>query len=287
MVLTPADVHNVAFSKPRLGKRGYDEQEVDLFVDLVERELIRHLDEEAELRSRCAELGDGLARARQREADLAHWETALSQQESDVERRHGEVARREAQLAQREAQLVKKVSTLPQQLAQLRHREAQVAEREAAVRERERELREWEDGLSRREAEVPQRVNEPPAPCHDGVAGGSGQAALRVRDTPAMGMALAKAPAVNGASHLGEAHAVAIRGRHDVERMALRAVTAPLGGSAHERTRQESADSGALTATRDGSLELDQLRKQNAELARAVALLKSAADLVAAALEGS
>ncbi len=90
MVLTPADVHNVAFSKPRLGKRGYDEQKVDLFVDLVERELIRHLDEEAELRSRCAELGDGLARVRQRETDLIQWETALSRQESDAQRRHGE-----------------------------------------------------------------------------------------------------------------------------------------------------------------------------------------------------
>ena len=41
MPLTPADVANVAFSKPPLGKRGYDEDEVDAFLDLVEAELAR------------------------------------------------------------------------------------------------------------------------------------------------------------------------------------------------------------------------------------------------------
>ena len=29
MPLTPAEVHNVAFKKPPIGKRGYDEEEVD------------------------------------------------------------------------------------------------------------------------------------------------------------------------------------------------------------------------------------------------------------------
>ena len=41
MPLTPADVHNVAFRKPPFGKRGYDEEEVDAFLDEVERELAR------------------------------------------------------------------------------------------------------------------------------------------------------------------------------------------------------------------------------------------------------
>lgn len=39
MPLTPADVHNVAFKKPPIGKRGYDEDEVDAFLDLIEAEL--------------------------------------------------------------------------------------------------------------------------------------------------------------------------------------------------------------------------------------------------------
>jgi len=33
MGLTPADVHNVAFSKPPIGKRGYNEDEVDAFLN--------------------------------------------------------------------------------------------------------------------------------------------------------------------------------------------------------------------------------------------------------------
>jgi DivIVA domain-containing protein len=35
--LTPEDVHNVAFKKPSLGRRGYDEEEVDAFLDAVEK----------------------------------------------------------------------------------------------------------------------------------------------------------------------------------------------------------------------------------------------------------
>ena len=41
MPLTPTDVHNVAFSKPPIGKRGYHEDEVDAFLDLVQAELTR------------------------------------------------------------------------------------------------------------------------------------------------------------------------------------------------------------------------------------------------------
>jgi DivIVA domain-containing protein len=51
MPLTPADVHNVAFKKPPIGKRGYDEEEVDAFLDEVERELTRLIDENGELRN--------------------------------------------------------------------------------------------------------------------------------------------------------------------------------------------------------------------------------------------
>ncbi|HET6480461.1 MAG TPA: DivIVA domain-containing protein [Actinoplanes sp.] len=45
MPLTPADVHNVAFKKPAIGKRGYDEEDVDAFLDEVEQELTRLLEE--------------------------------------------------------------------------------------------------------------------------------------------------------------------------------------------------------------------------------------------------
>ncbi|OBJ73560.1 DivIVA domain-containing protein [Mycobacterium sp. 1274756.6] len=64
MPLTPADVHNVAFSKPPIGKRGYNEDEVDAFLDLVEAELARLIEENSDLRQRVSELDQELASAR-------------------------------------------------------------------------------------------------------------------------------------------------------------------------------------------------------------------------------
>ena len=64
MPLTPADVHNVAFSKPPIGKRGYNEDEVDAFLDLVETELSRLIEENADLRQRVSELDQELTAAR-------------------------------------------------------------------------------------------------------------------------------------------------------------------------------------------------------------------------------
>ena len=59
MALTPADVHNVEFKKPSLGKRGYDEDEVDVFLDKVEAELGRLIEENNELQGRIAEYERG------------------------------------------------------------------------------------------------------------------------------------------------------------------------------------------------------------------------------------
>src|ERR1700709_2465225 len=52
MPLTPAEVHNVAFKKPPIGKRGYDEEEVDAFLDIVEVELSRLIEENNDLKAR-------------------------------------------------------------------------------------------------------------------------------------------------------------------------------------------------------------------------------------------
>ncbi|MDT7713012.1 MAG: hypothetical protein QOG46_1706 [Pseudonocardiales bacterium] len=52
MPLMPADVHNVAFSKPPIGKRGYNEDEVDAFLERVETELARLIEENNDLRDR-------------------------------------------------------------------------------------------------------------------------------------------------------------------------------------------------------------------------------------------
>src|SRR3982750_4314356 len=60
MPLTPADVHNVVFKKPPIGKRGYDEDEVDAFLDVVEAELARLIEENNELRSGAVRGGAGM-----------------------------------------------------------------------------------------------------------------------------------------------------------------------------------------------------------------------------------
>ena len=70
MPLTPADVHNVAFSKTPIGKRGYNEDEVDAFLDLVETELSRLVEENADLRQRVSELDSELASGRSGEAEV-------------------------------------------------------------------------------------------------------------------------------------------------------------------------------------------------------------------------
>src|SRR3954453_903356 len=63
MPLTPADVHNVAFSKPPIGKRGYNEDEVDAFLDLVEAELARLIEENDDLREQVSQLDQRLGNA--------------------------------------------------------------------------------------------------------------------------------------------------------------------------------------------------------------------------------
>ncbi|WP_018684550.1 DivIVA domain-containing protein [Actinokineospora enzanensis] len=73
MSLTPADVHNVAFSKPPIGKRGYNEDEVDAFLDLVEVELSRLIEENNDLRAQVEQLDAQLESTR---ADLEDARTA-------------------------------------------------------------------------------------------------------------------------------------------------------------------------------------------------------------------
>jgi len=57
MPLTPADVHNMAFKKTSIGKRGYDEEEVDAFLDDLEQSLIGLIEENHQLRTRVARSG--------------------------------------------------------------------------------------------------------------------------------------------------------------------------------------------------------------------------------------
>jgi DivIVA domain-containing protein len=339
MALTPADVHNVAFSRARVGKRGYSEQEVDLFIDLVEQELIRHIEEDAELRHRNAELRNRDGGLKKREAELAKREAALQEHEADLRKHQTDVRKHEAQLAQQESQLAQRGTPLPQQVAQIRYREAQVAQREAQlaqvqarlaqqdaelaqrevdVRQRQAELGQWETELREHEAELEQLEGqiadrETELSQHETQLHQQEVKLQHMLDQPhsadldaettnkqmtrpfAQQLRAVPTPvAVNGTAHIEQTRTVAaVHGRHDMERMAIRAVTDTLGNTVaeavHERTLRSAVEkpheNGGHAVATDPESELEELKKENAELARSLGLIKSAAALLAAALD--
>lgn len=61
--LSPADVHNVLFSRAGLGRRGYDEVEVDVFLERVQQELQQLIAEKADLRDEISRLRSAAASA--------------------------------------------------------------------------------------------------------------------------------------------------------------------------------------------------------------------------------
>ncbi|WP_293319136.1 hypothetical protein [Mycobacterium sp.] len=74
-----------------------------------------------------------------------------------------------------------------------------------------------------------------------------------------------------------------------MERMAIRAITDTRGNTitetVHERTRSGPIDHDGQHASTEQSTELARLKEQNAQLLDSIGLLKSAAALLAAALD--
>jgi DivIVA domain-containing protein len=85
--LTPADIHNMEFGKATLGKRGYDEEQVDVLLDEVSREMIRLLEENDVLQRRAGRpaeqpaVSDGTA-----EAEFTALAAALDRARRDCDR---------------------------------------------------------------------------------------------------------------------------------------------------------------------------------------------------------
>jgi DivIVA domain-containing protein len=102
MPLTPADVHNVAFKKPPIGKRGYDEDEVDAFLDEVERELARLIEENNELRAQVERGGRGGVPGGPGEARLA---AEINELKAQLERAQREKAAAEQAARAMQAEL--------------------------------------------------------------------------------------------------------------------------------------------------------------------------------------
>lgn len=111
MPLTPADVHNVAFSKPPIGKRGYNEDEVDQFLDLVEDTLAQLQDDNDDLRARVEDGGapaaggvDKAALRKEIEAKLrGEYETKLSEARKATEKAEAEAKAAKAELQKAKA----------------------------------------------------------------------------------------------------------------------------------------------------------------------------------------
>ncbi|WQD13948.1 MAG: DivIVA domain-containing protein [Lawsonella clevelandensis] len=79
------------FSRPPIGKRGYNEEEVDQFLDLIEVELSRLIEENSDLQQRVSELTT--------ELDEAQNSVAAAQQEIDAARSDADAARSDAEAA--------------------------------------------------------------------------------------------------------------------------------------------------------------------------------------------
>jgi len=150
MPLTPAEVHNVAFKKPPISKRGYDEEEVDAFLDIVEVELSRLIEENNDLRARGGGSAPGpdnsaeLAAAREDNARLqsqiSELERALNQGKDGAAQQvvalQQQLAQTETQLAENRRQLDAAKQAADQartQAEQARAQAAQAAQRPAAA----------------------------------------------------------------------------------------------------------------------------------------------------------
>ncbi|HEV7204417.1 MAG TPA: DivIVA domain-containing protein [Jatrophihabitans sp.] len=140
MPLTPAEVHNVAFKKPPIGKRGYDEEEVDAFLDIVEVELSRLIEENNDLRAR---MGSGqpapAAAAAPSGADPAEL-TAARDENNHLKQRIGELERTlsqgkdgaQQQLVELQQRLAQTEQQLDQNRAQLEQAQHQLTEAQQA-----------------------------------------------------------------------------------------------------------------------------------------------------------
>src|SRR3954451_15024930 len=100
MPLTPADIHNMAFKKPPIGKRGYDEEEVDAFLDELEQELIRLLEDNEAMHSEVQRAGAGAASAAADHAEFAELRAQLERMQQARARAEGNARSLQARLEQ-------------------------------------------------------------------------------------------------------------------------------------------------------------------------------------------
>ncbi|MGH8962926.1 MAG: DivIVA domain-containing protein [Jatrophihabitantaceae bacterium] len=125
MPLTPAEVHNVAFKKPPIGKRGYDEEEVDAFLDIVEVELSRLIEENNDLRARLGSGAPAPVPTEKAPSEDGASAAELASAREDNQRLQAHIAELERAMTQGKNGSQQQVVQLQQQLAQT---EQQLAE---------------------------------------------------------------------------------------------------------------------------------------------------------------
>jgi DivIVA domain-containing protein len=138
MPLTPAEVHNVAFKKPPIGKRGYDEEEVDAFLDIVEVELSRLIEENNDLRAR---IGSGQAAP----APAAQAPAAQADNGPELAAAREENARLQSRIVELERTINQSKNGAQQQIVQLQQ---QLAQTERQLGENRKQLEQAQQNLA-------------------------------------------------------------------------------------------------------------------------------------------
>lgn len=156
MPLTPAEVHNVAFKKPPIGKRGYDEEEVDAFLDIVEVELSRLIEENNDLRARVA-TGTQTISPEPTAVDSAASGAAAEAAAAELSAAREDNQRLQSHIAELERAMTQGKSGAQQQVVQLQQ---QLAQSEQTLAEQRRELETARQSL----AEAQQAAAATPAP---------------------------------------------------------------------------------------------------------------------------
>jgi DivIVA domain-containing protein len=98
MPITPADIHNVDFRKPPIGKRGYDEEEVNALLEEASQEMLRLLDENGALNARLREAGNGMADPAALNAEVAELAAHLQYMREGLARAEHEAREMQVQL---------------------------------------------------------------------------------------------------------------------------------------------------------------------------------------------
>ena len=151
MPLTPAEVHNVAFKKPPIGKRGYDEEEVDAFLDIVEVELSRLIEENNDLRSRLSS-GQPAPAAQAAGGGADPAELAAAREEN---------GKLQGRIAELERTINQGKNGAQQQIVQLQQ---QLAQSERGLAETRKQLEQAQQNLANAQKAAPANLSKDAAP---------------------------------------------------------------------------------------------------------------------------